>query len=227
MNNSTVFAVRDLIKSYAQGEGQLDVLKGISFELKAGQMTALVGSSGSGKSTLLHIAGLLDHPTSGQVLLEGQSCWDESDATRTQLRRDAIGFVYQFHHLLPEFTAAENIMLPQVLAGQSWENAHVRAMELLASLNLTDRSHHRPSQLSGGEQQRVAVLRALANKPKLLLADEPTGNLDEETAHKVFHEMMTLVRAHGVTALIATHDMSLAQKMDRIIQLKGGRVVTD
>lgn len=216
------FTLQHIQKSYAQGGTTLQVLKNINIELKPGEVTALVGTSGSGKSTLLHIAGLLDRPTDGQVLYNETNLWDLSDQKRTAFRLDHIGFVYQFHHLLPEFTAQENIMLPAVLRGTPWEDAAKQAQVLLETLKLGDRHHHRPAQLSGGEQQRVAILRALINKPQIILADEPTGNLDEETADRVFEEMLSLVRSHGISALIATHDRNLAQKMDRTLHLKGG-----
>lgn len=216
------FILQNIQKSYAQGETTLHVLKDINITLNPGEVTALVGTSGSGKSTLLHIAGLLDHPTGGKVLYNDMNLWELSDQKRTAFRLDHIGFVYQFHHLLPEFTARENIMLPAVLRGMAWDEAAKQAQGLLETLNLGNRHHHRPAQLSGGEQQRVAILRALINKPQVILADEPTGNLDEDTSDRVFEEMLSLVRDYGITALIATHDKSLAQKMDRTLHLKGG-----
>lgn len=221
------FLIQDIRKSYPQGDSSLEVLKGISLTLNPGEITALVGTSGSGKSTLLHIAGLLDRPTSGDISVDGHKLWNLSDAKRTEFRLNNIGFVYQFHHLLPEFTAVENVMLPAVLRGTPWDQAHAQALELLDSLGLKPRATHRPSQLSGGEQQRTAILRALINKPSVILADEPTGNLDEETSAKVFDELLQLVRSNGITALIATHDLSLAKRMDRTVYLKGGQLQVD
>lgn len=218
------FTIQDIRKSYPQGDSNLEVLKGISLTLNSGEITALVGTSGSGKSTLLHIAGLLDRPTSGEILCDNQKLWGLSDGRRTDFRLNNIGFVYQFHHLLPEFTAVENVMLPAVLRGMSWDKAHGQALKLLDSLGLKERATHRPAQLSGGEQQRTAILRALINKPSVILADEPTGNLDEETSAKVFDELLQLVRSNGITALIATHDLTLAKRMDRTLYLKGGQL---
>ena len=212
-------------RTFRQGEATLEILRGVEFGLAAGELAALVGPSGSGKSTLLQIAGLLELPSGGEVYVAGRACGKLSDAERTALRRDAIGFVYQFHHLLPEFTAAENVMMPMRIAGQSAKAARGRAMELLGQLGLTARAEHRPSQLSGGEQQRVAIARAIANRPKLLLADEPTGNLDQSTAEVVFAELVDLVRGHGMAALIATHNDNLAARMDRTVRLVDGLLV--
>jgi lipoprotein-releasing system ATP-binding protein len=186
-----------------------------------------MGRSGAGKSTLLHMAGLLDTPEHGSVLLEDQIIIHHDDATRTKLRQKTIGFIYQFHHLLPEFSALENVMLPQIAAGVSVATAKKWALELLDSVQLTSRKEHRPSQLSGGEQQRVAIARALANKPKLLLADEPTGNLDPETAEVVFEVLINVIREQGVAALIATHNPELAARMDRLFKLERGYVVSE
>ena len=221
---STVLTLKDLRKSFIQGGQELHVLKGIDLSLKEGEMVALVGASGAGKSTLLQIAGLLDTATSGEIFVGGAPCETLSDDARTYIRCHKMGFVYQFHHLLPEFSALENVMMPLLLAGQSMDGARGRAQDLLESLGLNERLHHRPSQLSGGEQQRVAILRAIANKPAILLADEPTGNLDELTAEKVFSELLELVKKHNMAALIATHSTTLAGKMDRIIHLHQGRV---
>ncbi len=190
-----------------------------------GQAVALVGPSGAGKSTLLHIAGLLESPNSGRVILNGRDCAALSEAERTRLRRQSIGFVYQFHQLLPEFSALENVMIPQMILGKSRKEATTRARALLSGLGLSDRVDHRPAELSGGEQQRTAICRGLANEPKLLLADEPTGNLDPTTSEYVFTELIESIRAQGVAALIATHNMDLASRMDRTLKLENGRLV--
>ncbi|HMR31515.1 MAG TPA: ABC transporter ATP-binding protein [Geminicoccaceae bacterium] len=209
---------------YRQGEAELEVLKGADFVLPAGRMTALVGPSGAGKSTLLHICGLLEHPTAGEVLIDARPTGRMGDAERTRLRRERIGFVYQFHHLLPDFTAAENVALPQLVAGRSPSASRSRAGELLSRLGLGERLAHRPGKLSGGEQQRVAIARALANAPKLILADEPTGNLDPATAERVFDELLAVVRDTGTAALIATHNPELAARMDEVWRLAEGRL---
>ena len=209
---------------YRQGEAQLEVLKGADFVLPPGRMTALVGPSGAGKSTLLHICGLLEHPTAGEVLIDGRPTGRMGDGERTRLRRERIGFVYQFHHLLPDFSAAENVVLPQLVAGRSIGTARSRAGELLGRLGLAERLAHRPGKLSGGEQQRVAIARALANAPKLVLADEPTGNLDPATAERVFDELLAVVRDTGTAALIATHNPDLAARMDEVWRLAEGRL---
>ncbi len=220
-----VLELQHLRHSYPQGDGgRLHILQDISLEVASGEIVALMGRSGSGKSTLLHMAGLLDVPESGTLLLNGQKIATQDDATRTKLRQQSIGFVYQFHHLLPEFTALENVMLPQITAGMSVADAKARAHKLLCAVRLQERLLHRPSQLSGGEQQRVAIARALANKPKLLLADEPTGNLDPETAEIVFELLLGVIREEGVGALIATHSPDLAARMDRTLQLDRGRI---
>jgi lipoprotein-releasing system ATP-binding protein len=218
-------ALSDVRLRYAEGEGFLEILRGAQLELWPGQAAALIAPSGAGKSTLLHIAGLLEKPDSGEVSIEGQPTSTLDDSQRTALRRNKIGFVYQFHHLLPEFTALENVMTPQMIAGLNKVEARKRAMELLDYLGLAPRASHRPSELSGGEQQRVAIARAVANAPALLLADEPTGNLDPETAEKVFSNLMALVRATGLSALIATHNLELASRMDRRLTLRNGMVV--
>ncbi len=212
-------------RDFDQGGRVLNVLRGASLGLNAGEVVALVGPSGSGKSTLLHIAGLLERPTDGEVRVGGTACRSLGDSGRTALRRDAIGFVYQFHHLLPEFSARENVMLPQMIAGISRRAARARAGELLERVGLAERAGHRPGQLSGGEQQRVAVVRALANRPRLLLADEPTGNLDPETSGQVIDELLALVRGEGLGALIATHNPDIAARMDRTVTLRDGVLV--
>ncbi len=209
-------------RTYRQGENKLEVLRGVNLTLYPGEMVALVGPSGSGKSTLLHIAGLLDLPDHGEVFIAGKRCSKLDDAARTMLRRTAVGFVYQFHHLQPEFSAAENVALPQRIAGAKPKRALHNATALLTRLGLKDRVHHRPGELSGGEQQRVAICRAVANNPRVLLADEPTGNLDPETSDKVFGELVSLARNQGVAGLIATHNMDLAKRMDRAVTMDGG-----
>ena len=209
-------------RTYRQGENALEVLRGVNLTLYPGEMVALVGPSGSGKSTLLHLAGLLDLPDRGEVFIAGKRCSKLDDAARTMLRRTAVGFVYQFHHLLPEFSAAENVAMPQRIAGATPKRALHNAAVLLDRLGLKDRAHHRPGELSGGEQQRVAICRAVANNPRVLLADEPTGNLDPETSEKVFGELVALARNQGVAALIATHNIELAKRMDRAVTMEGG-----
>ncbi len=213
-------------RRYVQGERELVILDGADFTLVKGEMVALVAPSGAGKSTLLHTAGLLEKPDDGEVMLGGRNCSTLNDDERTAVRRNDIGFVYQFHHLLPEFTATENIMLPQLIRGLSQKEATERARQLLDYMKIGHRGHHRPSELSGGEQQRVAIARAVANAPLLLLADEPTGNLDPETASYVFNALEALVRQSGLTALIATHNHELAARMDRRVTIDRGRVVT-
>jgi lipoprotein-releasing system ATP-binding protein len=211
-------------RRFRQGDAWLEVLRGADLELAAGQAIALVGPSGSGKSTLLQIAGLLELPDEGEVFVAGQPCNALSDAERTRRRREVLGFVYQFHHLLPEFSALENVMLPHMLAGQSRAAAAARAKELLGALGVGARESHRPARLSGGEQQRVAIARAMANRPAVLLADEPTGNLDEETADVVFDTLLATVRETGVAVLVATHNLELAGRADAILRLHNGRV---
>jgi lipoprotein-releasing system ATP-binding protein len=205
--------------------GDLPVLRGVDLDLRAGEIVALVAPSGTGKSTLLHLAGLLEKPDGGEVLIDGRNCATLSDADRTAIRRDRVGFVYQFHHLLAEFTALENIVLPQMIAGKPRRTADARARALLDSFGLSARESHLPGRLSGGEQQRVAIARALANAPGVLLADEPTGNLDVGTSDVVFAELLKTVRNQGVAALIATHNTELAARMDRIVTLRDGRAV--
>ena len=212
-------------RAYQEATHKLEILKGADFELKTGEMVALVAPSGAGKSTLLHIAGLLEKPDGGEVYIAGEACGQLRDAERTARRRNDIGFVYQFHHLLPEFSALENLMLPQMIAGLSRKLARERARELLDYMRIGNRAGHRPAELSGGEQQRVAIARAVANSPRLLLADEPTGNLDPATSSHVFSTLETLVRETGLAALIATHNHDLARRMDRSVTLDNGQVV--
>jgi lipoprotein-releasing system ATP-binding protein len=215
----------DVRRTFHQGARPLEVLCGANLTVAAGEMVALVGPSGAGKSTLLHIAGLLEHPDGGEVFVTGKPASRLSDTNRTALRRRAIGFVYQYHHLLPEFSALENVVLPQMIAGLSKRKAAQRGMELLTMVGLKDRVSHRPGRLSGGEQQRVAIARALANAPAILLADEPTGNLDVHTAETVFDMLVKLVRGVGLAALVATHNQDLARRMDRVVHLADGIVV--
>jgi lipoprotein-releasing system ATP-binding protein len=212
-------------RQFHQGDSTLDVLKGAELAVWPGQSVALVAPSGAGKSTLLHIAGLLEHPDAGEVYIDTVATSELTDIERTQIRRNDIGFVYQFHHLLPEFSALENVMLPQMIRGLSRAEASNRATELLSFLGLKDRLTHRPTELSGGEQQRVAIARAVANAPRLLLADEPTGNLDVHTAERVFATLSQLVRASGLAAIIATHNLDLASQMDRRVTIRDGLVV--
>ncbi|MBL9056957.1 MAG: ABC transporter ATP-binding protein [Rhodobacteraceae bacterium] len=215
-----------LEKVYNRGRpGEVAVLRGATLEVKRGEVVALVAPSGAGKSTLLHIAGLLDTPDEGSVALGGRNMEGLSDKARTEARRGEVGFIYQFHHLLPEFTALENVVIPQLANGVAPAAAEARAMDLLARVGVAERASHRPAALSGGEQQRVAFCRALANQPRLLLADEPTGNLDPATSEQVFSALMGLVRDTGLAALIATHNMELAARMDRVVRLDQGRVV--
>lgn len=215
-------ALDGIVRTFHQAGNELQVLRGAAVEIAPGETVALVGPSGAGKSTLLHIAGLLEHPDGGEVRIGGEACSALSDDRRTALRRTAIGFIYQFHHLLPEFTALENVVVPQMIAGVSKSAARERARELLGMVGLSEREGHRPAKLSGGEQQRVAIARALANDPKVLIADEPTGNLDQETAERVFELLMRLTRETGVSSLVATHNPDLAARMDRTLTLKNG-----
>lgn len=224
-NDAPVLKITDLERTYGTGEHSLTVLKGANLQIGAGEMVALVAPSGTGKSTLLHSAGLLERPDGGDVVIAGYKTGKMGDRERTRLRRSTVGFVYQFHHLLPEFSAAENLVIPQMLAGEDRNTAKERAIELLAYMRIEHRAEHRPSELSGGEQQRVAIARAVANAPKLLLADEPTGNLDPETSEHVFSNLHNLVRQTGLAALIATHNLALAAQMDRRVTLKGGQVI--
>jgi lipoprotein-releasing system ATP-binding protein len=217
--------LRNVCRSYRQGPEQLNVFVNANLTVSPGEIVALVGPSGAGKSSLLHIAGLLEAPTSGEVLIAGQNCSSLDDLARTRVRRVGIGFVYQFHHLLPEFSAIENVIMPQLIAGTDRSTAAKRAGELLSRLGLGERLQHRPAELSGGERQRVAVARALANKPLLLLADEPTGNLDPRTAEQVHEEFVRMISAEGLGALVATHNLDLARRMMRIVRLENGALV--
>ncbi|MDX2104555.1 MAG: ABC transporter ATP-binding protein [Alphaproteobacteria bacterium] len=216
--------IAGLTRSYPTGAGRLEVLRGVDLSVRPGELVALVAPSGTGKSTLLHAAGLLEKPDGGSIRIGGVEAAGLSDSGRTKLRRSHIGFVYQFHHLLPEFSALENVVLPQMLAGVGRRAAGERATALLTAVGLAGRLSHRPARLSGGEQQRVAIVRALANRPSLLLADEPTGNLDPGTAASVFDTLRELVQTAGLAALIATHNLDLAQSMDRIVTLREGRI---
>ena len=217
-----VVELKALTRSFEQGGERIDVLRGINLAIRPGEIVALLGPSGSGKSTLLQAVGLLEGGFGGEIVIAGHSAEKSNSRARTALRRDHLGFVYQFHHLLPDFDALENVVLPQLVAGTPRAEAEARAQELLVALGLGHRLDHRPSQLSGGEQQRVAVARGLANKPDLVLADEPTGNLDEVTSDRVLAEFLSLVRGEGSAALIATHNERLAQKMDRVVRLHEG-----
>ncbi len=212
-------------RRYKEGDRFLEVLRGADLSIHAGETVALIAPSGAGKSTLLHLAGLLECPDGGEIWLGGVATGQLGDPARTKLRRMEIGFVYQFHHLLPEFTALENVMLPQMIRGLGRKEAAARALQLLSYMRLEDRAEHRPAEMSGGEQQRVAIARAVANVPRLILADEPTGNLDPKTAHYVFDALQALVRASGLAALIATHNMDIAGRMDRRITLDEGKIV--
>jgi len=223
-NQPAVF-LQAVERRYHQGEITLEILNHADFAVWAGQSVALIGPSGAGKSTLLHVAGLLEHPDGGEVFIEGIPTSTLSDGERTRIRRNEIGFVYQFHHLLGEFSALENVVLPQMIRGLTRNEAQRRSSELLSYLGLKDRLHHRPAELSGGEQQRVAIARAVANAPRILLADEPTGNLDPRTSEHVFGTLAQLVRASGLAAIVATHNMDLAQRMDRRVTLRDGQVV--
>ncbi|NWG54523.1 MAG: ABC transporter ATP-binding protein [Hydrogenophilaceae bacterium] len=218
-------AIRGLERTFRSGESELHVLHSVDLDVRKGEIVGLMGPSGSGKSSLLHAAGLLERPTAGEVVINGVSAWDMSDDERTALRRNEIGFVYQFHHLLAEFDALDNVALPRLIAGDSRRAAHAEARRLLAMLNMGHRLHHQPPQLSGGEQQRVAIARALVNRPALLLADEPTGNLDPDTSTVVFKALYDLARQEGVGALIATHNQELAGFMDRVMVIDHGKLV--
>jgi lipoprotein-releasing system ATP-binding protein len=220
-----ILFLHGICRHFSQGESRLDILKDAELAVWPGQLVALVAPSGSGKSTLLHIAGLLEHPNSGEVYIDAVATSTLTDVQRTRIRRTEIGFVYQFHHLLPEFSALENVILPQMIRGLSRREAATRSAELLSYLGLKDRITHRPAELSGGEQQRVAIARAVANAPRILLADEPTGNLDVHTAERVFATFSQLVRASGLAAVIATHNMDIAAQMDRRVTLREGAVV--
>ena len=223
--SNVVLKLEGVQRTFGEGHSALPVLRGANLEIKAGEIVALVGPSGAGKSTLLHIAGLLEKPDTGTVSISGQDCTTLNDDARTAMRRRKMGFVYQYHHLLPEFSAEENIVIPQIINGLNDPIAHKRAKELLGALGLAERATHRPAKLSGGEQQRVAIGRAIANAPALLLADEPTGNLDPNTAGDVFNMLLQLARGAGLAALIATHNPDLARRMDRIVRLEDGHLI--
>jgi lipoprotein-releasing system ATP-binding protein len=224
-SDDAALALVGVVRAYRQGRTSVEVLRGVDFRVRAGEIVALVGQSGSGKSTLLHLAGLLEPTDGGSVLIAGEDTGGMNDDARTRIRRNNIGFVYQYHHLLPEFSALENIVMPQIIAGLGRREACGRAMELLSALGLADRAKHRPGMLSGGEQQRVAIARALANAPRVLLADEPTGNLDPGTADNVFAVLLQLTRGAGLAALVATHNRDLASRMDRTLFLDQGVVL--
>ncbi len=217
----------NITRSYRQGRARLEVFRGLALSVRPGERVALVGPSGAGKSSLLHIAGLLEAPDEGEVHVAGRDCTRLSDDARTELRRETIGFVYQFHHLLPEFSAIENVAMPLVIAGETRRVARERAGDLLHRLGLGERLDHRPAELSGGEQQRVAIARAVANRPALLLADEPTGNLDPRTADSVYAELARLIDEEALTVLLATHNHDLASRMDRVLRLEEGRLVEE
>jgi lipoprotein-releasing system ATP-binding protein len=221
----TVLRLDQLVRTYCQGPRRIDVLVGASADIRAGEAVALVGPSGAGKSTLLHIAGLLETPDSGRVIVNGRDCTGMGDYERTRVRRLEMGFVYQFHQLLPEFSALENVVIPQMILGRGRRQAAARARQLLGALGLAERVDHRPAELSGGEQQRTAIARALANSPRLILADEPTGNLDPHTAAHVFDQLIHLIRTTGVGALIATHNVELARRMDRVLRVEDGILI--
>ena len=220
-----VLKLEGLERSFQQGGREIRVLAGASAEIFPGQCVALVGPSGAGKSTLLHIAGLLETPDKGRVVVAGEDCGALDDDKRTRVRRKTMGFIYQFHQLLPEFSALENVVMPQLILGRNRSEAEARAEDLLSKLGLKERLSHRPAELSGGEQQRTAICRALANNPRFILADEPTGNLDPKTSDLVFHELITLFQSEGVAALIATHNLELARRMDRTLTLADGVLV--
>ena len=223
--NKPVLELASIKKSFSKGSSnKIEVLKGVDLQLFPGEIVALVAPSGAGKSTLLQIAGLLDKPLSGKIFLDGQEIQNKSDNQLTMIRRREIGFVYQFHHLLPEFSSRENIDLPQLANGFPTKDAQRRSNELLDLVNLANRSNHRPAELSGGEQQRIAICRALANKPKIILADEPTGNLDQNTTLSVFESLLKIVKKTNLAALIATHNLDLAKRMDRVVELIDGKI---
>ncbi len=225
IRSTVILRLENVSHHFNEGDRQLEILNGADLTIHAGEMVAMVAPSGAGKSTLLHLAGLLERPSGGEIYIGNQACGQMNDDQRTRTRRLEIGFIYQFHHLLPEFTALENVTIPQMIAGLSKAEASERAGQLLEYMRIGQRSTHRPSELSGGEQQRVAIARAVANGPKLLLADEPTGNLDPETAEYVFDALTRLVHSSGLAALIATHNHALAAKMDRTVTIQEGKIV--
>jgi lipoprotein-releasing system ATP-binding protein len=225
LSDRPTLQLRQLVRTFHQGNREIPVLAGATADLYPGEAVALVGPSGAGKSTLLHIAGLLETPDSGQVIVGGRDCSRMGDQDRTRVRRTEMGFVYQFHQLLPEFSALENVVIPQMILGRTRRQAEARAMELLTAMGLQQRFDHRPAELSGGEQQRTAICRALANSPRLLLADEPTGNLDPKTSEHVFVELLQLIVRTGVAALVATHNMELASRMHRVLRMENGQLV--
>lgn len=224
MNKSTL-KLENISKSYKQATGDLVVLDSLDMNIKQGEIVSLIGQSGSGKTTMLQISGLLDQPTSGKIIIGGKDCSKLGDAQRTELRRDYIGFVYQYHNLLPDFTAVENVAIPQIIGGGNYKLATEKAKWLLEKMEMDHRFNHRPGEMSGGEMQRVAIARALANTPKLLLADEPTGNLDPKTADVVFEALMNIVKETGLSALVATHNFDLAGKMDRKLKIENGKLI--
>ncbi len=226
IKGSPALSLKNITRTYGEGHAQLRVFDQAHMDLMPGELVALIGPSGAGKSSLLHIAGLLEAPDSGEVFIGGREVAHANDQQRTLVRRSEIGFVYQFHHLLPEFSALENVMMPQRISGCSKEQARERADDLLNKLGLAKRSSHRPMELSGGEQQRVAIARAVANTPSVLLADEPTGNLDPRTADGVYSEFLRMIAEEGLTALIATHNMELSQQMDRIVRMEDGKLIS-
>jgi lipoprotein-releasing system ATP-binding protein len=221
----SVLRLDRLVRTFRQGSRTIEVLAGASADIHPGEAVALVGPSGAGKSTLLHIAGLLETPDSGAVVVNDRDCSGMNDQQRTLIRRTEMGFVYQFHQLLPEFSALENVMIPQMIMGRNRRDAAAHAHQLLMTMGLADRVTHRPAELSGGEQQRTAIARALANSPRLILADEPTGNLDPHTAGNVFDELIHLIRSTGVAALIATHNLDIARRMDRVLRMENGLLI--
>ena len=222
MTSEVIFQLSAIHRSFKQGGTELNVLRGAELSIRKGEVVALVGPSGAGKSTLLHIAGLLERPDTGKILIDGEDCGCLGEEERTALRREKLGFVYQFHHLLPEFSAVENVVIPQMINGKSRKESLQKALLLIETLGLKSRAEHRPGQLSGGEQQRIALARALANEPAILLADEPTGNLDPDTAESVFLQLLGLARDNGLAALIATHNPALTGRMDRTVRLAHG-----
>ncbi|MBT6825864.1 MAG: ABC transporter ATP-binding protein [Rhodospirillales bacterium] len=225
VQNDIVFSLQGVKRTFRQGRTKLEVLRSVDLSVRAGEMVALVGPSGSGKSTLLHIAGLLEQPDAGRVVVCGEECATMNDDERTRIRREYLGFVYQHHHLLPEFSALENIIVPQMITGLKKSEARTRAAKLLKLMGLSERAKHRPARLSGGEQQRVAMARALANAPRVLLADEPTGNLDPDTSGEVFALLVKIAKSAGLACVIATHNPELARSMDRILRLEHGTLV--